>query len=208
MVAHRFHYTCCTGCLIAALYRCEASQLQYNLVSGTFDSKDDLRNASTTVVGQSSQAKLAETLPANDEAAGTRRFIAPRRAASTLHEPTPPFSILTTPFATISLMTFVLTHIPALLISSAHPLYGLNHLVLAAAEIGPLGSPSMEVFVKLFANIPPPFLALVTVPIIVALLCWITWGKGGREVWAYAERWNVLEKDEKAEEEDQALHSD
>lgn len=102
------------------------------------------------------------------------------------------------------------THIPALLLSSAHPLYGINHLVLTAADIGSLGSPSMEALVNLFANIPPPFLALVTVPSSVTLLCWATWGKGGREVWGYAERWNVLEKDENPEEEDQeqALHLD
>ncbi|EIM81022.1 uncharacterized protein STEHIDRAFT_162029 [Stereum hirsutum FP-91666 SS1] len=200
--------TASIGCLIAALYHFEASQLEYSLVNGTFDSKDDLKDARTTVGGQSSQSKLAETLPPNDEAAGTRRFIAPRRAASTSHEPTSPFSILTTPFTTISLITFVFTHIPALLLSSAHPLYGLNHLALAAADIGSIGSPSMEAFIKLFANIPPPFLALVTVPSIVSLLCSATWVKGGREVWEYAERWNVLEKDEKTEEEDQALHSE
>lgn len=156
----------------------------------------------TTAAEEPSQSEPVQpSFPHDELSADSRHFIAPRRAASAAYELSPPFSILTTPIATISFITFVLTHIPALLLSSTHPLYGLNHLVYAAADTGALGEQSLEAFVKLFANVPPAFLALATVPSVVGLVCGVTWAKGGKEVWRYAERWNVLERDEQPKEE-------
>lgn len=55
------------------------------------------------------------------------------------------------------------------------------------------------ILVELMALVPPRFWAIVIVPVVVGVACVVRWGKGGREMWGYAEEW-VLIKENKVKE--------
>lgn len=104
----------------------------------------------------------------------------------------PAFSPFTTPVATLALLTYIIVHIPALLLNS--PFF--YQYLLTSPEIAQ--DKCMKIMVDLLANMPPRFWAIVAVPVAVGVACVCRWNNGGKEMWSYAEEW-ILVKSKEAE---------
>lgn len=107
----------------------------------------------------------------------------------------PAFSPLTAPIATLALLTYILVHLPALLLSSENAIFGFKYL-LTAPEVEQ--DKCMKIMLEVLALTPPRFWAVILVPVVVGVACVFRWSSGGKEMWTYAEEW-VLVKAKKTE---------
>lgn len=118
-------------------------------------------------------------------------FVRPRTEtySASLRLPSIPFSPFSTPIASFALFTHIIVHISAIVLSSNRPVFGFWHLFDQSDSADHSTSPGALAVITQF---PPQLAAAVVVPLVVAILCWVRWKKGGEELWKYSEPW-VLE---------------
>lgn len=95
----------------------------------------------------------------------------------------PSLNPLTTPISTLALLTWITIHILAILLSSDHPIFGLKYLLETE------NSPVRQAVLRSAILIPPSFLGLLVVLIVVTLACLLSWYGNGRQIWRYSEQW-------------------
>lgn len=189
-----FHFT---ACLLTLLYRAEyettlsdkshvqpdGQPLEWAIPTDASDIltkdvivEDGQEDTALAIIGEPVDIKTVPVfLSGNAREVGV---VVPRASKYPLLTP------FTTPVASLAFITYILSNVPVVLLSSDHPVFGLRYLLQGPEMVN---NGYLKTALTIFTLVPPVFIAMLAVPFLVILACGFGLVGRGRNILAYCE---------------------